>query len=1062
MTFCRSLILSTIFWGNIVHSASDFGQNVAAAHKARDNAPSTSELQGHVMRSDGTALAGAVVSLENLKTLRRQTESSTGDGSFVLVELPAGEYRLQVTAPGYKAFAVDQLPLVAGDTAHANAILQPGNATDVVPGEAGSVTSRLGTALAGKTVSDLPENQRNFVNLVQVSAGANEGSTNSSASGSRPGAQHQSSAVSLGGQPETTNNNQIDGMDNNERINSEIVVHPSVEGIDTVEVFANAFPPAAGKAGGGVINVQSKSGADAIHGSLYEYFRNDMLDAFPYQFGAHNSKPELRQNQFGGSVGGPLVSNRIHYFGDYEGFRLIQGRAPVELTVPTAYEHAHAGDFTDVGGPLISEFDAVGLAYFRLYPLPNVAGSTNQFVSAPSGSNFSQTGDLRIDQHLSQRDRLFGRFSYNRALVYIPGQFPAARENNMMIQPGGSLTSFAGNMYDVGVNTMFDEHHEFNSNLALELRAGYLYWNESDTSLNPAVAANQAFGQPGVNLSSTANGLAPINVIAASPLGTDGYWRPIYQVDHTFQYGGALTWNHSLHSVALGAALIRRHWNDLGSGYALGMWTVRDLPSLLQGQFLQVQREVDLDEPHYRAWEPSAYVQDEWKVRPSLTLDMGLRYDLLTPPTELQNRMSNFDPTTGKIIIAGHNGVSSTAGVGTDYAAFGPRYGFAWDAGHRTTVRGGFGIVYFRPEDGFVYKAAPFVFTFGICSSSTCPGGYTSLSSGLPAPDKPNPANPSGVIWGIRSFHEQMSQMQQFNFGVEHQIAGNTVGIFYVAALGRHIARAFPDLNAPPPNTSANPNTLRPYYPVDPNLTSIVYIDTEGASSFNALQASFTHDLRNGITIHGNYSLAHGLDDVSGGGFGTVPAISSAIDYGNSSFDVRQRAVATLFYDLPFGKSSTGGRALALRGWQVNLAGVWSTGLPFTVLNANDVSNTSPGTTAADRPNQLGDPVLHHPTVARYFDPSAFQAQAPGTLGSERSNQLHGPPTRRIDASLFKNIPLRRETTLQFRAEVFNVTNTASFAAPAAVLGGADFGQLTGLTGGYTPREAQLALRLQF
>ena len=151
-----------------------------------------------------------------------------------------------------------------------------------------------------------------------------------------------------------------------------------------------------------------------------------------------------------------------------------------------------------------------------------------------------------------------------------------------------------------------------------------------------------------------------------------------------------------------------------------------------------------------------------------------------------------------------------------------------------------------------------------------------------------------------------------------------------------------------------------------------------------------------------------------------------------------------------------------MRGWQLNLAGVWSTGLPYTVLNANDVSNTNPGASAADRPDQVGDPKLRHPGVAQYFNVNAFRAQTPGTLGTERSNQLEGPPTRHIDTSLFKNFALRRETTLQFRTEVFNLTNTANFASPAAVLGGADFGRLTQLTAGYTPREIQFAMRLQF
>jgi hypothetical protein len=976
--------------------------------------------------------------------------------------LAVGEYRLQVTVPGYKTFRISKIPLVVGDQAKANVFMEPGNVSDVVTGSAASVVSRVGTALGGKSVSDLPENQRNFVNLVQVSGGANEGSTNNSASGSRPGAQHQSSAVSLGGQPETTNNSLIDGIDNNERINSEIALHPSLDAIEEVQVSASAYAANLGRAGGGVINVVTKSGADTFHGSLYEYFRNDALDAYAFQFGARNSKPELRQNQFGGSLGGPIGHHGTYFFGDYEGFRLIQGRAPVELTVPTAYEHDHPGDFTDVGGPHLTQLDPIGLAYFKLYPLPNVSGSANQFVSAAKGSNLSHIGDLRIDQHISEKDRFFSRFSYNRTFVYIPGQFPRVQEDGMTINPGGSLSSFPGNMDDAAASVVLDYTHVFHPQLTLDFRAGYTYWSEVDTGLNPNAPVNRRFGQPGVNLPSTSNGLAPINVLQAAPLGTDGYYRPINQADNVFQYGVALSWDRGHHDVRFGASLIRREWRNIGSDSGLGMWVVKDLPSLLEGQFLQVQREVDLANVHYQSWEPSVYVQDEWRILPKLSLSLGMRYDIFTPPTEIRNRLSNFDLSTGRIIVAGQNGVSNTAGVRMDRTDFAPRFGFNWKPWSSTVLSGGYGIVYFRPIDTFVYKAQPFIDAFGVCSSNTCPGGFNTLAAGLPSVGVSPASNPSGVLLGMRASDFHSSYMQQFNLGLEQQYGNNTIRLFYVGALGRHIARAFPDINAPPPNTYPDPNRLRPFYAAVPNLTSIVFLDTEASSSYNALQASFAHSYRNGLTAQFNYTWAHGLDDAGGGGFGSVPGLSSRLDYGNSSFDVRNRLAATVFYDLPIGKNSTGIKGLLLRSWQINLAGVWSTGLPFTVLNASDVSNTNPGAYAADRPNQIGQATLDSPGVSRFFHTSAFVAQGAGTLGDERSNQLYGPHNRRVDASIFKNISIGNEANLQFRAEIFNLTNTANFASPAAILGAANFGRLTQMTAGYTPRELQFAVRLQF
>ena len=1032
------------------------------AKAAADSRPSAfAELDGRAVTETGAPIGGAAISIENLQTHQFQTTKSTADGGFRISPVPAGEYKLTATATGYKTFVVPKLPLVAGDDATATALMEQGDSAQIVIGSVTSVVSRVGTALVGKSVSDLPENQRNFVNLVQVSSGATEGSTNNAASGSRPGAQHQSSAVSVGGQSEMTNNSMIDGVDNNERINAEIAVHPSVESIESVQILANAYPASMGQAGGGAIDVISKAGGEKLHGSIYEFFRNDLIDAYPYQFGAKNPKPRLRQNQLGGSLGGPF-GKRTHFFADYEGFRLIQGYAPTALTVPTAYEHDHPGDFTDISGPLLSQLDPVGLAYFRLYPLPNVPGSSNQFVSASSGSNLSHAVDARVDRHFANDDQLFARVSYNLAHLYIPGQLPAVQIGQATIQPGGSLTNLPGSVTDSSVNAVLNYTHAFRKDLLLNLIAGYTFWNEIRIGLNPDVPVNQLFGQPNINLPSTSNGLAPIDVVQASSLGSDGYYNFGNQLDNIFQYGGDLSWGHKAHNISAGSRLIRRQWTNFGSGAGLGTWTVPDLPSLLQGTFSQVYREVDLVPPHFRLWDFDAYVQDQWKILPRLTLDLGLRYDLLTQPTAAKDQLGNLNFDSGKIILAGQPGVSSSANVRTDHLNLAPRFGFNWDIRPSLKVQGGYGLVYFRPGSYFVFATQPFIYTFGVCSSQTCPDGATTLSAGLPVPAAPDIASPAGVEPDTRAFGLRSSAMHQFNLGIEKQIAGNTLSVFYVSAIGQHVGRTFNDFNAPPPNTSQVPNTLRPLYEQDPNLTIVKYRDAGGYSSYNAMQVRFAHTLSKGITVNANYTYAHALDNVSTGGFGTVPYQSSTLDYGNSSIDVRHRFAATAFYNLPFGERSQGLRRAVTQGWQLNLAGAWSTGFPFTVLNATDISNTNPGASGADRSNQTGTPYVRHPSVHQFFDTSAFTPQALGTLGNERGNQIYGPPVRHLDGSLFKSFILHRSLTLQLRGEVFNLTNTSSFASPNATLGGPNFGQLTQLTGGYTPREVQLAARLSF
>lgn len=1032
-----------------------------APRKSSTEASTTAGLAGRITNPFNAPVSGGSIVIDDLATHQRYETVSTAEGRFRFLHIPGGEYRLSVSAAGYKTFVVQRFPLVSGDQAVAGIVLESGDPAEVVPGSVNSVVSRAGTALAGKSVSDLPENQRNFVNLVQISSGATEGSTNSAASGSRPGAQHQSSAVSVGGQSEMANNSLIDGMDNNERINAAIIVHPSVESIASVEILASAYTAAMGRAGGGVMNVISRKGSEKIHGSAYEFFRNDLLDASPYQFGAKNPKPRLRQNQFGGSLGGPL-GKKLRFFADYEGFRLVQGYAPTTLTVPTAYEQDHPGDFTDVGGPLLSQLDPVGLAYFHLYPRPNVAESSNQFVNAPSGSNLSHAMDARLDWQFSSEGSLFTRVSHNFANLSIPGQLPAIEVGGHTVNPGGSVNGLPGSVKDVATNTVLSYSHTLRHDLTLNLLAGYTFWNEIRMGLNPEVPVNQLFGQPNINLPVTSNGLAPVQVVQASSLGSDGYYNFGNQLNNVFQYGGSIAWDHKAHNLSAGSQVIRRQWTNFGSGAGLGMWTVQDLPSLLEGRFSQVYREVDLVAPHFRLWDFDVYVQDEWKVFPNLALSLGGRYDLMTQPTEARNQIGNLDLSTGKIILAGQQGVSSSANVRTDHFNLAPRFGFSWELQPATRLRGAYGMVYFRPVSYFVFATQPFIYTFGVCSSQTCPVGYRTLAAGLPIPSAPDIANPSGVEPDTRAFGLHASAMHQFNLGVEQQLAGNTLSAFYVSAIGQHVGRTFNDINAPPPNTSPTPNILRPLYDKDPYLTIVKYRDAGGYSSYNALQVRFSHASSHGVTVNANYTFAHALDNVSSGGFGTVPSQSSVLDYGNSNIDVRHRTVATVFYNLPFGERAHGFQRIATQGWQVNLAGVWSTGLPFTVVNATNVSNTNPGASGADRPNQIESPEVKHPAVKKFFNTNAFVAQSPGTLGNERGNQIYGPPVRHLDFSLFKNFTLRQEVSLQLRGEIFNLTNTSSFASPNATLGGANFGQLTQLTGGYTPREIQIVARISF
>ena len=1057
----------------------------------------TGDITGTVTDNTGATIANATVVLTNTGTNEKHTAQTGASGDYTFSQLGPGTYSIQVTESGFETFVIPSVNLSVGDRAREDAKLTAGSqATTIqVTGQTPALqtdNSVLSTLVTQQQVQDLPLDGRNYINLAQIVPGANQGPGNGLNSGSRPDDRRQTSSVSANGQSEILNDELVDGLDNNDRIIGTIGVRPSIESIREINVETNTYTAEAGRTAGAVINVITKSGTNAFHGSAYEFFRNDVLDASPFAFGASIRKPELRQNQFGASIGGPIVKDKVFFFGDYEGLRQIAGGNPTVSQVPTTaqYNAIHSGsqaqilavaDGGDKTGPNVAHggIDPVGLNYAMLYPLGNspanntfatVNGVSTEvsdgFVSSPSTSLTSDTADGRVDWQIDQKDLLFGRFTYNRVPTTNPGFLPTANVAGVNVQPGGAIYNFFGTAKDDAQNAQINFVRTISPTTLLQLGFGYTRINNQSVPLNYGTNVNTAFGQPNINLSQATSGLSPTGVGGLADLG-DGAFIPIVDINNTFQENGSVTINRGAHSFKFGANVIRRQATNAQNNYGnsnYGFNAINGdstaLAALLQGVFNNVQQSIDTVPPHWRTWEPGGFAQDDWHATQNLTLNIGVRYDVYTPFTEVHNALANFDPTTGTLIQANVNGVNQYAGLNPTWTNVAPRIGFAATPAPGFVIRGGYGMSYF-PENytsNSSLKAQPFVTDYN-CNNGAClPDPTTGISptrfsQGLPLPVPSNAASPSGSINDVVDPSFRTSYAEQFNLNVEKSFGANVLQVGYVGVLGRHLAQISNDRNAPAlvSNTTLQNmalasgqtpsqvfNDLRPFHATLPNVTSIGQYQSGGSSNYNAVQVQLTRRTTAGLTIGANYTYAHALDNVLGfsnevnDGYGSVPSQLSSIEYGNGDLDIRQRGVVTGDYALPFGKNLTGIAGALGKGWQANTLLVWQTGQPFTVTESNGVTSTTNAATATTRPNQLANAKLSNPTIREFFNIADFAPQVSGTLGSEERNTLHGPDFRHVDFSVFKSFPVYRESTLEFRAECFNLTNTTNFNTPNA------------------------------
>ncbi len=1099
---------------------------------------STGTIQGSVADAQGAVIPNAPVTITNMGTNRAVTVNSNADGLFSLPALDPGSYKVEVKAPNFST-EVQDITLQTAQVVNLEFKLQPGSTSQTVEVTAATPivdtsTSGVSDVVVGRQITDLPLNGRNFTDLAAMVPGVTRGQPGNQQSGTGNQAEtfrYASSgggALSVNGLRTQANNFLFDGIDNNESLVNTIVFFVPPDAIQEFRVDTNVAPAEYGRAGGGVVNATYKSGTNEWHGTAFYQLRNSAADANPNYFSPGEANPLFHRNQFGFAGGGALLKNKLFIFGDYQGVRQSLPFAGEYITVPTALERT--GNFSQlpfqiyypgaatlasrvaVPGNIYTDpatFVPAGQNYLNAFPLPTILLGSNPVcgLTGTDGSclenNFQahriqeqryNDFDGRIDYDFSAKDQAFARYSYAQDIDITTSQMttlPAGYGSGYQFQHPRSIA--------------LGETHTFTPSVLNELRIGYV---RSFLGYQPplgSIPVSADLGIPNANTSPLLGGGALIGN-SGSQISYTGDYGDYFVPENTYQVADNVSWVRGRHTFKFGINLMKRQVNffnpiagkgffqaSSGSAFSTG-WEQSDY---LVGWMNDYQVGPASGMFHTRSWENGFYGQDDWRVSNRLTLNLGLRYDLYTWPTEENNRMANFDAATGAIVLAGQNGVSDSGGLSTPKKNFAPRIGFAYDlfGDQKSVVRGGYGIFYFIDREGidkqmsqnapfggsayYGYSATggnTFLLTLGGLAQPTgtgidpgAPNISTITASGMPSKAALNisltsPANVSLTGWLPT---DKTSNVQEWNLQLEHQLDSKTAfTLAYVGTKGDHLS-TFYDINRPAYNTG-----IKPY----PSLGTVPVNDTEGASIYHGLHAQVDRRLTKGLQFDAAYTWSHAIDnspsgfesDYRYGGNVVDPFQWWTKERANSNLDVRNRFVVSAIYELPFGRGRTFGgnwngvENAVLGGWQLSPLVTLASGFPF------DVTCTycySPST----RPNLVG-PLQQLNRPSEWFNTASFQPKSAATNpvtgvpiapGDSPRNPFTGPGTKVVNLSLGKSFTFTERVRAELRGEFFNLFNTPQFSPPDGNMNDGNFGKITSL-GFDSQREIQVTFRVSF
>lgn len=1042
----------------------------------------TGTFDGTVTDASGAGVVGATVTITNIETSAQRTVNTDASGSFAVTLLPPGHYKIVVEMKGFKKAVHESVLLEVNQEQRVDSTLAVGEVSEQVIVSEGvplvqTESATVGTVVEQREVTELPLNGRNFLQLNLLVPGTLPG-----AKGSQLGT--QGGSINVHGLREASNFFWLDGIDNTTQAIGQLVVNPPTYTVQEFKVQSPTYAAEFGRTAGAQINIITRSGSNTLHGDVYEYLRNSVLDAKNFFDPAAAKIPIFQRNQFGVDGGGKIIRDKLFFFGGYEGIRENRAGTFKSVVPTTAMVGGDLGEicpegFTaggncnnpahqlnDPNGGIFAfnkipsnRFDTAGAGLAQGYPAGTTLDRTFNPVNTLSDNSFV----WKIDYALSSKDHLFGRYNYQNIQEVQPVNIFASTTN---------IPGFGRHQDNTRFQTLgFNDTHSFSPTLVGEFRFGWNRWKLAYFQQDKGNDIATKLGIVGLSTNPVDTGFPLVqmsgvydNLGSATNLPQEGPFD-------TYQFGGTFSKVVRNHNLKFGA-----DYHYFASTFFLdfaargqfifgGGFTGDPLGDLLLGLPAFSLRGVGKTDFLFVSKSLSEFFEDSWRVKPNLTLTLGMRYEYNVPIVEKKNRITNFDFTTGQPIQAGQAGVSRST-YNPDKNNFAPRIGFTWDPfkNGKWSLRGGYGVFY----DIVVINTMlglrlnpPF---FEVDALPNDPANPILLEQTF--------ANPQALQLNLSAFEKNFRDglVQQWSFGVQHELVRNLLlDVGYVGTKGADLYRTFD------PNQAVlgagSVASRRPF----PAFGPITTVGSNANSIYHGLEVRLEKRFSNGLSFLSSYTYSKAIDDSSAefgnNSDGNFPQNSNNLagERGLSNFDARHRWVLSYIYELPFGPKrkylgdTTGVAGKLLEGWQLN--GIWQfqSGQPYTPIIAPDNSNTGEGG-GTDRPDLIGNPNASGGTCPQthtttcWVNPAAFQVAAAGTFGNAGRGSLIGPGLKEIDFSLFKNTAITEGRTVQLRAEFFNIANHPNFENPLRTLG-PTFGQIQAAG---PSRQIQFGLRFIF